>query len=70
MTFSVVITWDAGFFGYRQYTIKANNSQEAKAKGLKLAWNELKDLDISKRWDLCQTQLSAVCGKLNGENDG
>lgn len=67
MTFGVVVTWSVGFFGSRQYTLKATSAQEAEAKGLELAWNELKDLDISKRWNLRQTQLSVVSARLNEE---
>lgn len=70
MTFGVVVTWSAGFYGSRQYTIKADSSQEAETEGLELAWNELKDLDISKRWNLRQTQLSVVSARLNEEGTG
>lgn len=65
MTFSVQVFWDAGFFGNRSYTLEADNAKDAEAKGKDLAWNELKELPISKRWRLRFDQLKTNSAKLS-----
>jgi hypothetical protein len=70
MNFGVVVTWDAGFFGTRSYTLKANSGPEAEKQGLDLAWKELENLDIAKQWKLRKSQLHAISGRLNAAGTG
>lgn len=70
MNFGVVVTWDAGFFGTRSYTLEANSGREAENKGMDLAWKELENLDIAKQWKLRKSQLHAYSGRLNAAGTG
>jgi hypothetical protein len=70
MNFGIVVTWDAGFFGTRSYTLEANSGREAENKGIELAWKEIKDLDNAKRSGIRKSQLHAWSGRLNAAGTG
>lgn len=62
--FSVVVTWSAGYFGSRQYTLHAESLVEAKKQSIELAWSEIKDNKMTKASSLRISHLSAYGKEL------